>query len=100
MHYGPKSTTYVSIKKIEDKKFDPVRRPPSVRRPSKKQSLTLDPVGKLLRSTLWPIFFENSEQRKLGYVLGFLPKHREIPNKIEARQFGQILDLFEYVTKR
>ena len=51
----------------------------------KKQLLTLDPVGELLRSTIWPIFFENSEQRKLGYVLGFLPKHREIPNKIEPR---------------
>ena len=68
--------------------------------PSKKQSLTLDPVGELLRSTLWQIFFENSEQRKLGYVLGFLPKHREIPNKIEPRLFDQIHDLFEYVTKR
>ena len=28
---------------------------------------------------------ENSTQRKLGYVLGFLPEHQEIPNKIEPR---------------
>ena len=81
MHYGPKSTTYVSIKKNRRQKFRPAGRRPS----NKKQSLTLDPVGELLRSTLWPIFFENSEQRKLRYVLGFLPKHREIPNKIEPR---------------